>query len=100
MLLFLSQKIISVESSPYSVCRDWMALRVSIELFLSHLSFVFPFLGLLFLSLKSMAMPVLMEKKLRFFGEGIFGIERKLVVVAVALFLVLKVSDFLTSYRF
>ncbi|KAL4192567.1 hypothetical protein AMTRI_Chr06g172630 [Amborella trichopoda] len=60
-----------------------MEQRTSIEQFFSHLSFVFPFLGLQFLSLKSMARAVLMEEE-----------ERKLVVAEVALFLGLKTSGF------
>ncbi|KAL4194214.1 hypothetical protein AMTRI_Chr05g58230 [Amborella trichopoda] len=65
-----------------------------IEQFLSHLSFVFPFLRLLFLSLESMARPVLIEEKLGFFGEVIFGRERKLAVAEVALLLRLKAFGF------
>ncbi|KAL4192501.1 hypothetical protein AMTRI_Chr06g194580 [Amborella trichopoda] len=41
-----------------------------------------------------MARPVLMEEKLGFFGEVIFGKERKLVVAEVARFLGLKASGF------
>ncbi|KAL4178899.1 hypothetical protein AMTRI_Chr13g84520 [Amborella trichopoda] len=41
-----------------------------------------------------MERPILIEEKLDFFGEVIFGRERKLVLAKVALFLGLKASGF------